>query len=70
MDGIIRLTDAQRKSALEHFRFGENARISRRAVLRTTTLCTFAYENSALAAKLILHSRLESARDMDRYFDG
>ena len=31
MDGIIRLTDAQRKSALEHFRFGANARISRRA---------------------------------------
>ena len=31
MDGIIRLTDAQRKSALEHFRFGANARISRLA---------------------------------------
>ncbi len=31
MDGIIRLTDEQRKSALEHFRFGANARISRRA---------------------------------------
>lgn len=31
MDGIICLTDSQRKTALEHFRYGENARISRRA---------------------------------------
>lgn len=31
MDGIIRLTDSQRKSALEQFRFGSNACISRRA---------------------------------------
>jgi hypothetical protein len=31
MDGIIRLTDSQRKSALVHFRSGANARISRRA---------------------------------------
>jgi hypothetical protein len=28
MDGGIRLTDVQRKSALEHFRFGANARDS------------------------------------------
>jgi transposase len=31
MDGIILLTDSQRKSALQYFRSGENARISRRA---------------------------------------
>ena len=31
MDGIICLTDSQRKTGLEHFRFRENARISRRA---------------------------------------
>jgi hypothetical protein len=31
MDGIICLTDSQRKTGLEHFRFGEHARISRRA---------------------------------------
>jgi hypothetical protein len=31
LDGIIRLTESQRKSALEQFRFGANARISRRA---------------------------------------
>lgn len=31
MDGIIRLTDSARRSALEHFRSGSNARMSRRA---------------------------------------
>lgn len=31
MDGIVCLTDSQRKTGLEHFRFGENSRISRRA---------------------------------------
>jgi hypothetical protein len=31
MDGIICLTDSQRKTGLEHFRFGENTRISPRA---------------------------------------
>ena len=31
MDGIVFLTDSQRRTGTEHFRFGENARISRRA---------------------------------------
>lgn len=31
MDGIIRLTESQRKSALQYFRFGTSARISRSA---------------------------------------
>ena len=31
MDGIICLIESQRKTALEHFRFGDSARISRRA---------------------------------------
>ena len=31
MDGIICLTESQRKTALEHFRFGDSARISRSA---------------------------------------
>lgn len=31
MDGIIRLTEEQRKTALDYFRFGKNARVVRRA---------------------------------------
>jgi hypothetical protein len=31
MDGIICLTESQRKTALEHFRFGDSARLSRRS---------------------------------------
>jgi putative transposase len=31
MDGIIQLTDSQRKTVLHHFRFGSTARVSRNA---------------------------------------
>jgi hypothetical protein len=62
MDGIIFLTDSQRKTGLDHFRFGENARISRcsasphSALLRPRTRHlerSEAFENSEIFAEAI-----------------